>query len=293
DVQPGETVIAIGNPFGFTHTVTTGVVSALGRSIQTEGALFTDLIQTDAAINPGNSGGPLINLDGSLIGINTAVYGKGWGIGFAIPINKARQRMESLLDGRRPAPLWLGLQAQEVDQRTAMELGLSRPGGLVITGIYRNTPAAATGLEPGDVITSINGTEISSRRGYLGLMRNQLEGADLTLEVKGLHDESDRTRRVTLKPQAFTDERTMEVMQRRWGFTVREGGRRGVAIASVDQNGPARILRKGDIVLGVSGTEVDSLRQLAAVFREERLSNSVLLLIQRGGKAYYTRLQVW
>lgn len=293
DMLPGETVIAIGNPFGFTHTVTTGVISAIGRSIRTEGALFTDLIQTDAAINPGNSGGPLINLDGSLIGINTAVYGKGWGIGFAIPINKARQCMQTLLDGRKPAPLWLGLQAQEVDQRMAMELDLARPGGLVITGVYSLSPAAGSNLEPGDVILSINGTPINSRREYLYLLRNQLEGSPLTLEVAGTRGADSCSRQVKLTPQVFNDKRVMEVLHRRWGFSVSEGGRRGLAIASVESGGPARLLRKGDRLLGVSGTEVTSLASLAAIFREERLSNSVLLLIQRGGETYYTRLQMW
>lgn len=101
DILPGETVIAIGNPFGFNHTVTTGVVSALGRTIRNEGGVFTDLIQTDAAINPGNSGGPLLNIEGGLIGINTAVDARAEGIGFAIPINKARRVMEDLM-GRGP-----------------------------------------------------------------------------------------------------------------------------------------------------------------------------------------------
>ena len=291
DVQPGETVIAIGNPFGFTHTVTTGVVSALGRTIRSEGGIFTDLIQTDAAINPGNSGGPLINLDGSLIGINTAVYGKGWGIGFAIPINKARLVMDRLLDGRRPSPLWLGIQASDIDQRLAMEFGLMRPRGIVVSGIYQKTPAAGAGLEPGDVILSVNGTPITSRREFLHLLRNQVEGTTLTLEVQNLQT-PDRTRQVQLVPQVFTDERALQIMERRWGFTVRRHRGSGVVLDTVDRHGPASFLRKGDILLGVSGAEVDSVPALAALFREERLSNSVLLLIERGGRAYYARLQM-
>ncbi len=291
DVQPGETVIAIGNPFGFTHTVTTGVVSALNRSIQTDNGLFTDLIQTDAAINPGNSGGPLINLDGSLIGINTAVYGKGWGIGFAIPVNKARLIMANLLDGRRPAPLWLGLQAREVDARTAMELGLNRPGGLVVTGVYRGAPAAASGVEPGDVITAVNGRPITSRREYLDMLRNQAEGTTMTLDVRTMASGHAKNSRLTVRPQAFGDREALDVMQRRWGFAVRVRGRR-VMIDSVDGEGPARALRRGDILLGVSGVEVDSAESVAAAFRSERLSGSVLLLIERKGRGYYLRLQL-
>ncbi len=290
DVQPGETVIAIGNPFGFTHTVTTGVVSALNRSIQTDNGLFTDLIQTDAAINPGNSGGPLINLDGGLIGINTAVYGKGWGIGFAIPVNKARLIMTSLLDGRRPAPLWLGLQAREVDTRTAMELGLNRSAGLVVTGVYKGTPAAKSGIEPGDVITAVNGRYMASRREYLDLLRNQAEGSTLTLEVVTMASGHEKSSRLSIKPQAFSDRQALDIMQRRWGFSVRERG--GVMIDSVDREGPARALRRGDYLRGVSGVEVNSMESVAAAFRSERLSYSVLLLIERQGRGYYLRLQL-
>ncbi len=291
DLQPGETVIAIGNPFGFTHTVTTGVVSATGRSIETESGVYTDLIQTDAAVNPGNSGGPLINLDGSLVGINTAIYGKGWGIGFAIPINKARLIMNNLLDGRRASPLWLGLQCAEIDQRTAMELGLRRVGGLVVTGIYRRTPAASVQLEPGDVIVAIGDRHLSSRREYLDLLRNQTEGSTLVLEVLRARDGYATTSRIRVKPEAFPDERALDIMRRRWGFAVRQ--RRGVVvIEDVERGGPTAALRKGDILRGISGMEVNDLASVAAAFRTERLSNAVLMLVERGGRVYYARVQL-
>lgn len=291
DVLPGETVIAIGNPYGFSHTVTTGVVSALGRTIRSESGVFTDLIQTDAAINPGNSGGPLINLDGSLIGINTAIYGKGWGLGFAIPINKARQVMQRLLEGRAASPLWLGLQAEDMDQRLAMEFGLPAMHGIVVSGIYKNSPAARAGLEPGDILLAINGSEIKSRRDYLYLLRNQLEGTKLTLEVAGLHA-PDKVRRITITPQVFTDKMALDVLEKRWGFTVKES-RRGLVVDTVEARGPASFLRRGDMLRGVSGVEVSDAQSLAAAFREERLSGSVLLLIERQGRGYYARLQVF
>ena len=291
DVLPGETVIAIGNPYGFSHTVTTGVVSALGRTIRSESGVFTDLIQTDAAINPGNSGGPLINLDGSLIGINTAIYGKGWGLGFAIPINKARQVMQRLLEGRAASPLWLGLQAEDMDQRLAMEFGLPAMHGIVVSGIYKNSPAARAGLEPGDILLAINGSEIKSRRDYLYLLRNQLEGTKLTLEVAGLHA-PDKVRRITITPQVFTDKMALDVLEKRWGFTVKES-RRGLVVDTVETRGPASFLRRGDMLRGVSGVEVSDVQSLAAAFREERLSGSVLLLIERQGRGYYARLQVF
>ncbi|MBR4747609.1 MAG: trypsin-like peptidase domain-containing protein, partial [Desulfovibrio sp.] len=278
-VLPGETVIAIGNPYGFRHTVTTGVVSAVGRSIHSESGFFTDLIQTDCAINPGNSGGPLVNLDGSLVGITTAVYGKGWGISFAIPVNKARRVMEGLLGERGMSPVWLGIEAADIDQRFAMEMGLALGrGGVLVTGVLKDTPAAKAGLEPGDVICSVNQTPISDRRDYLNLLRNQVEGAKLELEVAGFAQEqgqdagqvqgqaqgqSRRLRRVTVEPEAFTDAMAQELMERRWGFAAADLPQgRGLAVQRVDSQGPASFLRPDDVVYGVGGMRVDSLADL-------------------------------
>lgn len=288
DIQPGETVIAIGNPFGFANTVTTGVVSATGRSIRSESGLFTDLIQTDAAINPGNSGGPLINLDGSLIGINTAVYGKGWGIGFAIPIDKARRVMEGLLGGNTISPLWLGIQAEDMDQRLAAELGLASAHGIIVSAVYAGTPAAAAGLEPGDVLVSINGTPIDDRRDYLNILRNQVEGEKLVLEVLHLQGAAE-AQRIEIMPEAFTDATALKVLERRWGLRV-EDSRHGVRITGVDQGGPADFLERGDIIAGIGGNNVKKIQDLLQGFRLERLSSRVLLGVIRAGKPYYARL---
>lgn len=290
DIMPGETVIAIGNPFGFRHTVTTGVVSALGRSIHSDSGLYTDLIQTDAAINPGNSGGPLINLDGALIGINTAVYGKGWGIGFAIPINKARRVMDSLLGKASMSPIWLGLQVSDIDQRYAMEMGLKASQGVLVTGVYKNTPASEAGLEPGDVIQSINGTPINDRRDYLNLLRNQVEGAKLGIDMCRLQD-GGKSVHIDIMPEAFTDDMARKLMEDRWGIEVSEV--RGLAeVRRVDRNGPASFLRPGDVIEAVSGAPVESLSDLVLAFRFERLSNHVLLVIQRGRGEYYAHIRV-
>jgi len=152
----GETVIAIGNPFGYTHTVTTGVVSALKRSVRTEQGVFTDFIQTDAAINPGNSGGPLLNILGDLVGLNTAILASAEGIGFAIPINKAKRVVAELLDQGRVSPVWLGLSGQNLDQRTAGYFGLRDLKGMIIAEVYPNAPAQQAGMAPGDVLLSID-----------------------------------------------------------------------------------------------------------------------------------------
>ncbi len=175
DLMPGETVIAIGNPFGFTHTVTTGVISALGRSLRNEGGMLTDLIQTDAAINPGNSGGPLLDLDGRLIGINTVLDARGEGIGFAIPAGKARRVMEDIMAGSRAAPLWLGLLGQDVDGRTAQALGLDA-AGVLVREVVPGTPAAGAGIETGDILVRLNGMALRDGRDLVNALRNQTSG---------------------------------------------------------------------------------------------------------------------
>ena len=124
DLMIGETVIAIGNPFGLSHTVTTGVVSALDRTVRTEGHVYRNFIQTDASINPGNSGGPLLNLDGELIGINTAIYQKAEGIGFAIPVNKAKRIVRELLRAGEVRLPWIGLEMQELTPELKTYFGL-------------------------------------------------------------------------------------------------------------------------------------------------------------------------
>ena len=132
DVLIGETVIAIGNPFGFSHTVTTGVVSAVGRSLRTAGQTFLDFIQTDASINPGNSGGALLNVDGALIGINTAVYSGGQNIGFAIPANRVRRVVDDLIRFGSVRRGDLGLRVQELTPDLATALGTSAQRGVIV-----------------------------------------------------------------------------------------------------------------------------------------------------------------
>ncbi|WP_165177768.1 trypsin-like peptidase domain-containing protein [Desulfovibrio sp. ZJ369] len=285
DILPGETVIAIGNPFGFTHTVTTGVVSALGRTIRNEGGLFTDLIQTDAAINPGNSGGPLLNIEGGLIGINTAVDARAEGIGFAIPINKARRVMEDLMGRGRVAPLWLGIAAEDLDSRMAMALGRREARGLLVSTVFEGTPAARAGIAPGDIIESINAAPVRDRRDYINVLRNQTGGETLRVALR----RGEKSLTLNLTPAPFDDERARALMERRWGLTLGPGSR-GLVIQSVRRDGPAAFLRKGDVIAAVGATRVDTLQDLLQAFRRERLAGQVLLQIVRDGRGYYARL---
>jgi S1-C subfamily serine protease len=162
---PGQLVLAIGNPFGFQHTVTAGVVSALGRGLRARtGRLMDNLIQTDAALNPGNSGGPLVTSGGRVTGVNTAVIAGGQGIAFAVPINTARDVIGSLLrDGRvRRATLGISAQTTPLPRRLVHEHGLPTERGVLVSEVQPGSPADAAGLRPGDILIDVAGTPIAS-----------------------------------------------------------------------------------------------------------------------------------
>ncbi len=284
DLMPGETVIAIGNPFGFTHTVTTGVISALGRSLRNEGGMLTDLIQTDAAINPGNSGGPLLDLDGRLIGINTVLDARGEGIGFAIPAGKARRVMEDIMAGSRAAPLWLGLLGQDVDGRTAQALGLDA-AGVLVREVVPGTPAAGAGIETGDILVRLNGMALRDGRDLVNALRNQTSGERVRVVLR----RAETTRTLDLTPVPLDDAAARRLLERRWGFDVREG-KGGLAVATVRPDGPAAFLRPGDGVAGAAGRRVRSLKELLDVFRRERLAPESILQIVRDGRVYQARI---
>ena len=286
DLMPGETVIAIGNPFGFSHTVTTGVISALDRTIQAEDGMFTDLIQTDAAINPGNSGGPLLNILGELIGINTAIDARGEGIGFAIPIHKARRVVEEILGKGHVTPSWLALIGQDVDPRTARVLRLPSPEGLLITEVL-DGPAAKAGLKPGDVVRGLDGHPVSDRDVYLSLLRNHQPGDDLALE----YYRDGKAATVTLSPAVFDDKTAESLAQRRWGATVKDG-RNGAVVDSVRPGSPAEGLglAKGDLIAGVGGRAVKGKTDYLDAFRRAYLNQQILLRVVRGNRVYQVRM---
>lgn len=285
DIMPGETVIAIGNPFGFNHTVTTGVVSALGRTIRNKDGAFTDLVQTDAAINPGNSGGPLLNIEGVLIGINTAVDTRAEGIGFAIPINKARRVMHDLMSAGRVAPLWLGLDLQDVDGRTAMALGLRDAGGVLVTAVFSGSPAAKAGIVPGDIVESINASPVRDRRDYLDILRNQAAGSALRLQVL----REGGSVKLEATPEPFSDADARAMLERRWGFSAAQTAQ-GVVVRQARADGPAEFLRQGDRITAVGSAEIRTMEDFLQAFRRERMSGQVLLQVVRNGKGYYARL---
>ena len=287
DLMPGESVIAIGNPFGFSHTVTTGVISALDRTIEAEDGVFTDLIQTDAAINPGNSGGPLLNVLGELIGINTAIYDKAQGIGFAIPISKARRVVDEILDQGHVSTPWLALIGQNVDPRTARYLRLPSAEGLLVTEVFKGGPASDAGLRPGDVILEMSGNKVSDRDKYLSLLRNHQPHAPVTLKV--WRDGAERT--FTLKTADFDDAAAEKLALRRWGLSVKDG-KGGAVVTQVRKDSPAAQLglAKGDTITAISGRSIGSSRDFLDSFRRDFLKRQILLQLLRGGRLYQARM---
>ncbi|QLA17426.1 trypsin-like peptidase domain-containing protein [Desulfolutivibrio sulfoxidireducens] len=286
----GEPAIAIGNPYGYGHTVTTGVISAVGRSLRAEdGAAYADLIQTDAAINPGNSGGPLVDIEGRVIGINMAIRAGAEGIGFAIPVEKARRVVAELMDTGKVSPVWLGLFGQGVDERVARYFGLDEQKGLLVTEVAPGGPAQAAGIVPGDVVLSVSGAAVEDVDHFQGLLRTVTAGEEVSLEV--LHDGGKR--RVGVRAAPFAREAALELAAARWGITAREDGRKeGLVLTRVPQASPAgKIgLAPGDRLLGVGGQRVDGMDDLARAVMRHSMHRSLILVVERGGRAYYARI---
>ncbi len=292
DLWIGETVIAIGNPYGFTHTVTTGVISALKRSVRTDQGVYTDFIQTDAAINPGNSGGPLLDILGRLIGITTAIHAKAEGIGFAIPINKAKRVVRELLDQGKVSPVWLGLSGQNLDQETASYFGLPRVNGLLVTEVYQGTSADVSGLKPGDVILKMDGIPVEDKDHYLQVLRNYIQGESLTLEV--VHQKEHRT--VSIRTGIFTPDVASALALARWGFGLEPGSAeiQGLVATSVRQGSPAAKLglEPGDLILKIGGLRLDDFSDFVQAFLRHRMHNRILFLVVRDGRTYYVKMRL-
>ena len=185
-VQVGDKALAIGNPFGVGQTVTGGIISALGRN-QLGINTFENFIQTDAAINPGNSGGALVDVNGSLLGINTAIYsrsGGNMGIGFAIPVNTARQVLEGLVRDGQVTRGWIGVEPIELNADLAETFGIKQTEGVIITGVLQNGPAFKAGLKPGDVLLAVGEKDVRNVSELLTLIAAQTPGTAVKMRIK-------------------------------------------------------------------------------------------------------------
>ena len=182
-IRVGNWVIAIGNPYGLDHTVTTGVISAKGRPISVEDRQYENLLQTDASINPGNSGGPLLNLNGEVVGINTAISSEAQGIGFAIPTSTVQQVLEDLKNNVTKSRPWVGVQVRTVDSELASYLGLDKAEGAVISGVLEGSPAKKAGLIEWDVIVGFNGEKIATADELVAAIKASQIGQEIKLTV--------------------------------------------------------------------------------------------------------------
>jgi len=278
-LRVGDFVVAIGSPFGLSHTVTSGIVSALGRTgLGIEG--FESFIQTDASINPGNSGGPLVDLHGRLVGINTAILAPGGGnvgIGFAIPVAMVRTVVDQLLEHGEVRRGLLGVAVQDLTPELARALGVGNADGALVSRVDPGSAAAAAGLRPGDLIVAVNGRPVTGAgalRAYIGLLR---VGTPLALELirKGARI---RLESAVGDPYAgYVDgKRLAPVLEgARLGDLIRSSGRdyrSAVAVGTVTKDSPAWFtgLREGDLLLEINQERVHNLRELRRILRRTR-----------------------
>jgi serine protease DegQ len=209
NLQVGDQVLAIGNPFGVGQTVTGGIVSALGRT-QLGINTFENFIQTDAAINPGNSGGALVDVNGHLVGINTAIYsrtGGSLGIGFAIPVSTARQVMDSIVREGNVIRGWIGVEPNELTAELAQTFGVQASAGVIITGVLQNGPAAQAGVRPGDVIAAVADKPVHSVSSLLGAVAALKPGVAATFVVQRRSERLTLTVTPGLRPKPRTSQR--------------------------------------------------------------------------------------
>jgi serine protease Do len=288
DLMIGETVVAIGSPFGLSKTVTAGVVSAVGRTFRAEdGSVYNDFVQTDAAINPGNSGGPLLNVDGEIIGINTAIFASAQGIGFAIPADKVRRIVDELTRFGKVRPAWVGVDALDLPPQVAAQLGWDRSYGAIVAGVEPGSPAEQAGVQRGDVLAEMGGSRISGAEDFDTRVRGYPARSVFPLIV--WRQGALRTLQVT--PAEFPPRLIETFAWEQLGLRVKEN--RGVmAISAVRPESVAREvgLAPGDVILRVNNQPVASLDSFREALLNARRGRSVLLLVRRGRYGYHITL---
>ncbi|HKB80071.1 MAG TPA: trypsin-like peptidase domain-containing protein [Thermoanaerobaculia bacterium] len=285
DLMIGETVVAVGNPFGLSGSVTTGVVSALGRSVPSKeaGRTFTDFIQTDASINPGNSGGPLLNIEGKVIGINTAIYANAQGIGFAIPVDRAKKIIQDLLRFGEVRTAWIGAVTTTITPEEARRLSIQATRGAMIARIFSASPAQSAGLRAGDVIIAVGGKPVDSREAFSTDTATIPSGTPL--QITFLRNGS--THNLTLRPIDPPRDLGLRIL---WEIAgLRASALRGDVVIEEVQRGSrsANIgLQPGDAIVGVNGNQIQSLADLNNEITKSAERSSIVLDIARGRYIY-------
>ena len=297
-LEVGSWVLAVGSPFGLEQTVTAGIVSAKGRFIGA--GPYDDFIQTDASINPGNSGGPLLNMNGEVIGINTAIVAQGQGIGFAIPVNLAQTIIAQLKERGSVTRGWMGVGIQDLTAELAQYYGLKDQKGVLVTQVFPGDPADKAGIKVKDVIIAVDGKPVGTGRELSSAVAGMPVGKEVPVKI--LRDGREQTVKVQLSERKDaeltakgavpeTDELGIRAVDlnpeaaRRFGIDENE---KGVLIAAVkpgskaDQAG----LQQGDIVKEVNRVAVQSVNELNAEFGKAKSGDSVPLLVKRGAAGF-------
>jgi S1-C subfamily serine protease len=278
DLMVGEPVIAIGNPFGLSNSVTTGVLSAVDRSIRSEDRIFHGFLQTDASINPGNSGGPLLNAEGELIGVNTAIYQGAQGIGFAIPIDVAKRVVHELITRGEVAPVWLGLDLQDLDPRLSEMMQLPEQlSGALVSRVHPGSPAATSGIERGDIISRMDDHPLGTAREFYEILERST---------------AKQRRKVAVVLVEIPEALVAQLAEQMLGIALEASPRGGFRVKGVRKgSGSQRIgIEPGDLILGINGKPLDGKEALRRAVLDLRGRSRALVVVQRGRGRYHVTI---
>ncbi len=299
-LEVGEWAIAIGSPFGLEHTVTVGVISAKGRSGLGTGT-YEDFVQTDASINPGNSGGPLINIDGEVVGINAMIIQPGTGIGFAIPINTAKQILSDLIKQGKVVRPWLGISVQDLTPEMAEQFQVKEKEGVLLAQVHQGTGAEKAGLVSGDILKSVDDRTIKNtnelikeiqkkkvgQKVKLGVVR---EGKPMTVEVttSAMPDKPEglKEKEGEEKLGARVQELTPQLAAR---YRISSEIKRGVIIISVQEGSPAEDIgfQEGDVILEINRKKIETTKDFEKAIKDISLEKGIVLRLHRRGNTFY------
>jgi serine protease Do len=295
-LQVGEWVVAVGSPFGLAHTVTAGIVSAKGRVIGS--GPYDDFIQTDASINPGNSGGPLLNMQGMVVGINTAIVAGGQGIGFAIPIDLAKGIINQLKKHGSVTRGWLGVGIQDLTEEIANYYGIKEVKGALVMEVFPGDPADIAGIKPKDIIVGINGSAVESSRDLTGLIANIGVGDSVKVEVIRDGKEKTFTVKIGKRKEEIAASGKMEP-KGRLGIHVSDltpetarrfdiQSERGVLVVDVDPGGKGEKagVRVGDIIAEVNRIAVSDVKEYDREIQKVKDGETIQLFIKRPGSGF-------
>ncbi len=301
DLMPGETVIAIGNPFGLGHTVTTGVISGVHRAVRLKGGIQSDFIQTDAAINPGNSGGPLLNINGQLIGINTAIRARAEGIGFSVPIDRVKRIVNDLVRFGQIRHGWIGLVVRDLTPPIRNQFGYSHPFGVFISRVVQGSAAARAGVRAGMILMRIGAKPVESRVVYLSDMSSYTKGSEMALQLFS----NGKVLRRSVVAQDMSPEAADAVAQDWLGVVARDLTPRarsrhrilapdGVVITQTFAQGPAHRagLKPGDVIRKINNLRIKNFEDFRNAIASGLYLRDVVLLVQRDRHRAFVTLRL-